>query len=195
MGCLAQRPSHVRSPLFAPSIIARPVEAALASCSGGSQSASECGPSFERSRSSSWPYAMKGPKGRAAGSAKSCVGLDGLLCGAANLSIPVSHDRRWHGALMRRSQRRRLTWTRMKKIADRYLPFPRILHPWPERGSRHHPRWEPGALAAPQPLMHRIISHPAPRTIWRSQRLFNGWDLKGSSHYKICSSCDNMQWN
>jgi hypothetical protein len=23
----------------------------------------------------------------------------------------------------------------MKKIADRYLPFPRILHPWPERGS------------------------------------------------------------
>ena len=28
-----------------------------ASCSGGSQSASECVPSFERSRSSSWPYA------------------------------------------------------------------------------------------------------------------------------------------
>ncbi len=40
---------------------------------------------------------------------------------------------RWHGALMRRSQRRRLTWTRMKKIADRHLPFPRILHPWPEQ--------------------------------------------------------------
>ena len=40
---------------------------------------------------------------------------------------------RWHGALMRRSQRRRLTWTRMKTIADRYLPFPRILHPWPEK--------------------------------------------------------------
>ena len=40
---------------------------------------------------------------------------------------------RWHGALMRRSQRRRLTWTRMKKIADRHLPFPRILHPWPEK--------------------------------------------------------------
>ena len=40
---------------------------------------------------------------------------------------------RWHGALMRRSQRRRLTWTRMKKVADRYLPFPRILHPWPEQ--------------------------------------------------------------
>jgi RNA-directed DNA polymerase len=40
---------------------------------------------------------------------------------------------RWHGALMRRSQRRRITWTRMKKIADRHLPFPRILHPWPEK--------------------------------------------------------------
>ena len=40
---------------------------------------------------------------------------------------------RWHRALMRRSQRRRLTWARMKKIADRYLPFPRILHPWPEK--------------------------------------------------------------
>jgi hypothetical protein len=34
---------------------------------------------------------------------------------------------RWHGALMRRSQRRRLTWTRMKTIADRYLPIP--THP------------------------------------------------------------------
>src|ERR1700720_2654309 len=40
---------------------------------------------------------------------------------------------RWHGALMRRSQRRRLTWARMKKVADRYLPFPRILHPRPEK--------------------------------------------------------------
>jgi RNA-directed DNA polymerase len=34
---------------------------------------------------------------------------------------------------MRRSQRHRLTWTRMKTIADRYLPIPRILHPWPEK--------------------------------------------------------------
>jgi RNA-directed DNA polymerase len=40
---------------------------------------------------------------------------------------------RWHGALMRRSQRHRLTWTRMKTIADRYLPIPCILHPWPEK--------------------------------------------------------------
>ncbi len=40
---------------------------------------------------------------------------------------------RWHGALMRRSQRRRLTWRRMKTIADRYLPFPPIPPPWPEQ--------------------------------------------------------------
>ena len=40
---------------------------------------------------------------------------------------------RWHGALMRCSQQRRLTWTRMKTIVDRYLPSPRILHPWREK--------------------------------------------------------------
>ena len=56
---------------------------------------------------------------------------------------------RWHGALMRRSQRRRLTWTRMKKIADRHAVS---THPASVAGKavpRHHPRWEPGALAAP----------------------------------------------
>jgi RNA-directed DNA polymerase len=38
---------------------------------------------------------------------------------------------RWHGALMRRSPK---TSTNVdKKIADQYLPFPRILHPWPEK--------------------------------------------------------------
>jgi ABC-type sugar transport system permease subunit len=26
-----------------------------------------------------------------------------------------------------------LLWTRMKTIADRYLQYPRILHPWPEK--------------------------------------------------------------
>ena len=38
----------------------------------------------------------------------------------------------------------------MKTIADRHLPFPRILHPWPEkRFLVNHPRWEPGAVAPP----------------------------------------------
>ena len=37
----------------------------------------------------------------------------------------------WLKALRRRSQRRRLTWERMYRLADRWLPRPRILHPWP----------------------------------------------------------------
>ena len=64
-------------------------------------------------------------------------GLDGLLRRAderlRDLGIPASHGRTLAGALMRRGQRHRLTWTRMKTIANRYLPIPRILHPWPEK--------------------------------------------------------------
>ena len=52
---------------------------------------------------------------------------------AAKGRFQQKRNERWHRALMRRSQRRRVTWTRMKTIADRYLPFPRILHPWPEK--------------------------------------------------------------
>ena len=40
--------------------------------------------------------------------------------------------RYWIKALRRRSQRYRLTWERMCRIADRWLPAPRILHPWPD---------------------------------------------------------------
>lgn len=38
----------------------------------------------------------------------------------------------WYRALRRRSQRDRTTWTRMNRLAERWLPRPRILHPWPE---------------------------------------------------------------
>ena len=37
----------------------------------------------------------------------------------------------WLMALRRRSQRTRLTWERMYRLADRWLPRVRILHPWP----------------------------------------------------------------
>jgi RNA-directed DNA polymerase len=48
---------------------------------------------------------------------------------------------RWHHALRRRGQRHRLPWRRMRVLAERYLPFPRILHPWPEqRFLVTHPR-------------------------------------------------------
>jgi len=40
--------------------------------------------------------------------------------------------RAWLHALRRRSQRHRMTWKRMAALAARWLPGPRILHPWPE---------------------------------------------------------------
>ena len=39
--------------------------------------------------------------------------------------------RHWHRALRRRSQRTRLTWPRMHRLARRWLPPARIQHPWP----------------------------------------------------------------
>jgi group II intron reverse transcriptase/maturase len=40
--------------------------------------------------------------------------------------------RHWFMALRRRSQRSRLTWERMRRLRDRWLPFLQISHPWPE---------------------------------------------------------------
>lgn len=37
----------------------------------------------------------------------------------------------WHKALLRRSQKHHLPWERMDRIARRYLPVPRISHPYP----------------------------------------------------------------
>jgi RNA-directed DNA polymerase len=39
--------------------------------------------------------------------------------------------RLWRGALRRRSQKHRLTWQRMQRLTDRWLPRPRHTHPWP----------------------------------------------------------------
>jgi RNA-directed DNA polymerase len=39
----------------------------------------------------------------------------------------------WHRTLGRRSQNSRLPWKTMWRHADRWLPHPRILHPWPDR--------------------------------------------------------------
>jgi RNA-directed DNA polymerase len=41
--------------------------------------------------------------------------------------------RHWLRTLRRRSQKHRLSWERMGLLADRWLPLPRILHPWPEQ--------------------------------------------------------------
>lgn len=39
--------------------------------------------------------------------------------------------RAWFRALHRRSQRHALTWPRMQRLQNRWLPHARILHPWP----------------------------------------------------------------
>lgn len=38
----------------------------------------------------------------------------------------------WYRALRRRSQRDRMTWKRMRYLAKRWLPNPKIVHPWPD---------------------------------------------------------------
>jgi RNA-directed DNA polymerase len=37
----------------------------------------------------------------------------------------------WRRALRRRSQRSRMSWDRMRRLVARWLPTPRVLHPWP----------------------------------------------------------------
>jgi RNA-directed DNA polymerase len=39
----------------------------------------------------------------------------------------------WYRALRRRSQKSRLSWERMTRIANLALPTPRITHPYPEQ--------------------------------------------------------------
>jgi len=41
--------------------------------------------------------------------------------------------RHWLKSLRRRSQKHRMDWARMDRLADQWLPLPRILHPWPEQ--------------------------------------------------------------
>ena len=49
----------------------------------------------------------------------------------------------WRRTLRQRSQKDWTTWERIKRLADDWLPQPRILHPWPERRfAVRHPRWE-----------------------------------------------------
>lgn len=41
--------------------------------------------------------------------------------------------RLWYTVLRRRSHKGRLRWDRMAKLIRRWLPLPRITHPWPDR--------------------------------------------------------------
>jgi RNA-directed DNA polymerase len=54
--------------------------------------------------------------------------------------------RLWRLLLCRRSQRGRAIWDRLTPIFERWIPAPRVLHPYPlERFVATHPRWEPYA--------------------------------------------------
>jgi group II intron reverse transcriptase/maturase len=66
---------------------------------------------------------------------------------SASLSAFLFHvTNLWRRTLQWRSQKDGMTWERIKRMADHWLPKPRILHPWPEsRFAVRHPRWEPCA--------------------------------------------------
>jgi group II intron reverse transcriptase/maturase len=58
------------------------------------------------------------------------------------LSVFVHRLRRqWRAVLPRRSQRASVCWQRINPLLDRWIPFPRVLHPYPQvRFAARHPR-------------------------------------------------------
>jgi RNA-directed DNA polymerase len=53
----------------------------------------------------------------------------------------------WQRSLWRRSQKDGMTWARITRLTNDWLPKPHILHPWPQaRFPVTYPRWEPYAL-------------------------------------------------
>jgi len=83
--------------------------------------------------------------------------LKQVVCGYFNYhAVPTNRPalvafrdeitRKWRRSLSRRSQKGVLNWTRMKSLADDWLPKSDVLHPWPrQRFAVIHPRWEPYA--------------------------------------------------
>ena len=52
----------------------------------------------------------------------------------------------WRRVLEHRSHKADMTWERMRRLVNDWLPRPRILQPWPnQRFAVRHPRWEPYA--------------------------------------------------
>ncbi len=41
--------------------------------------------------------------------------------------------RAWRAALSRRSQKGEMTWARLSRLAEKYLPYPKRVHPYPEQ--------------------------------------------------------------
>jgi hypothetical protein len=83
----------------------------------------------------------------ACGGISSAIGLGAITFRQALRAFRHQVVRHWMTALRRRSQRTTVTWERMTRLEARWLPTPRILHPWPEqRFRRQHPRQEPSAV-------------------------------------------------
>lgn len=53
--------------------------------------------------------------------------------GARVQAFRLQVGRLWHRTLCRRSQAKHLSWRRMHKIVDHWLPSPRICHPYPNQ--------------------------------------------------------------
>ena len=47
-------------------------------------------------------------------------------------SVRTEIARQWYRSLRRRSHKRKLTWKKMPHYVNRWLPQPKVLHPWPE---------------------------------------------------------------
>jgi group II intron reverse transcriptase/maturase len=63
---------------------------------------------------------------------KGYFGYHAVPTNSRALSAFLTHIRRlWLRTLRRRSQKDRFAWQRIDKLADDWLPKPRILHPWP----------------------------------------------------------------
>jgi len=96
------------------------------------------------------PYAQRD-------SVRSCVWAAQAVTGwFASPAVPGNHAalaafqhngmNLWRCALRRRSQKGAMTWKEVARLADRWLPKPRILHLWPlHRFAVGHPRQEPYA--------------------------------------------------
>ena len=86
----------------------------------------------------------------------------GRHCGAFRYHV-IDLRRR---TLRRRGQKRRMTWRGIGKLADDWLPKPRILHPWPnQRFAVKHPRREPDAGCV------RKAGMSLPVQVWSMQSL------------------------
>ena len=57
-------------------------------------------------------------------------------------AIRTEIAQRWYRSLRRRSHKRKLTWKKMHLHVTRWLPQPKVLHPWPEERffARHNSR-------------------------------------------------------